>query len=148
MNENLTSSTPPSRTSSVDSDALLCALVLAPRTFPRNRFFRLYENTESRRVRRRAKRLRSIIRQLSARGREPAEIIGERELQDGRILLRYRVRRLAFERTSSLSQLEAAVLKYALHRSGAATVTPKQKAMVERALVKLGSDLALGADSD
>ena len=148
MTETPSTSAPPRRSSPVDADALLCALVLAPRTFPRNRFYALYEHAESRRVRRRAKRLRSILRQLSGRGREPAEVIGERELSDGRILLRYRVRNLAFERTTSLSELEAAVLKYALHRAGTSHVTEKQKALVERALVKLGSDLKLGAGSD
>ena len=77
----------------IDPDALLCALVLAPRTFPRNRFFSLYEDAVARRVRRRAARVRGIIRQLVAAGADQAEITGEQVLADGRLLIRYRIER-------------------------------------------------------
>ncbi|KYF93391.1 hypothetical protein BE20_09455 [Sorangium cellulosum] len=48
----------------IDLEALFVALVLAPSTFSRNRFYSLYADPEARRVRRRAALLRSIVRQL------------------------------------------------------------------------------------
>ena len=50
----------------VDLDALLAALILAPGTFSRNRFFWLFERPEAARIRRRAARIRSILRQLAS----------------------------------------------------------------------------------
>jgi hypothetical protein len=125
----------------VDPDALLCALVLAPRTFPRNRYFSLYEDPVARRVRRRASRVRGIIRQLVAAGPDQAEVTGEQVLADGRFLIRYRIERLALNRTIALSALEAAALHYALHRAGLGTLELSDRRLVERALEKLGADL-------
>lgn len=126
----------------MDPGALLCALVLAPQTFSRNRFFRLYEDAALRRARRRAAHVRSIVRQLLGDGRRRAEIIGEQVLADGRVLLRYRVDELAFTRTTALSQLEAAALRYALHRAGAHELAQEDRSLVEQALADLGAELA------
>ncbi|HVW28417.1 MAG TPA: hypothetical protein VHC69_23800 [Polyangiaceae bacterium] len=125
----------------VDPDALLCALILAPRTFPRNRYFSLYEDAVARRVRRRASRVRGIIRQLVASGREQAEVTGEQVLADGRLLIRYRVERLALHRTIALSGLEAAALHYALHRAGIGLLSAEDRRLVERTLERLGADI-------
>ena len=95
-------------TAKVDPDALLCALVLAPQTFPRNRFFALYDNALGKRVRRRASRVRGIIRQLLGEGRQKAEITGETVLDDGRLIIRYQVEGMALHRTAAFSELEAA----------------------------------------
>jgi hypothetical protein len=124
----------------VDPDALLCALILAPRTFPRNRYFSLYEDSVARRVRRRASRVRGIIRQLVAGGAERAEITGEQVLGDGRLLIRYRVERLALNRTIALSALEAAAMHYALHRAGNGPLEAADRRLVESALERLGAD--------
>ena len=62
----------------VDLDALLCALILAPNTFSRNRFFQLFEQPKAARVRRRAARVRGIIRQLVGDGKSKGVVIGER----------------------------------------------------------------------
>jgi hypothetical protein len=102
----------------VDPDGLLCALVLVPQAFARNRFFDLYETSQSKAVRRRAARVRSIVRQLLGLGRPRAEVVGEQVLDDGQVLLRYRVSELAFERASALTSLEAAALRYSIHRAG------------------------------
>ena len=126
-------------------DAMLCALVLVPSAFSRNRFFSMFEDAASKRIRRRARRLRGIIRQLAAQGREPAEVTGRRELGDGRVLLRYRVQNLSFERTSALTRLEAAILQYALHRAGLAEVSAADRLLVEEALAKLARELRLDA---
>jgi hypothetical protein len=125
----------------VDPDALLCALILAPRTFPRNRYFALYEDAMARRVRRRASRVRGIIRQLVAVGPDQAEVTGEQIMGDGRLLIRYRIERLSLNRTIALSALEAAALHYALHRAGVGTLELADRRLVERALERLGAEL-------
>jgi hypothetical protein len=126
----------------VDTDALLCALVLAPRAFSRNRFFELFEQPEKRRVRRRASRVRGILRQLVA----GAEITGEVELDDGRRLLRYRVPSLGLSRTAALSALEFAALRFALARSKKREPEADVRALVEGALHRLGEPAGMLAE--
>jgi hypothetical protein len=125
----------------VDTDALLCALVLAPRTFSRNRFFDLFEKPEAKRIRRRAARIRGIIRQLSGVGRHQAVITGERVLGDGRVVIRFTIGDLDIRRTAALTRLEAAALHFALHRAGHGPLSEEDHALVEEALAKLGSGL-------
>jgi hypothetical protein len=122
------------RSVDVDTEALLCALVLAPRAYSRNRFFELFEEPERRRVRRRAGRVRGILRQLVA----GAEITGEVELDDGRRLLRYRMPSLGLSRTAALSRLEFATLRFALDRSKRREPEAEVQAIVEDALHRLG----------
>ncbi|MCA9593517.1 MAG: hypothetical protein KC776_09415 [Myxococcales bacterium] len=130
----------------VDLEGLLVALVLAPRTFSRNRFFALYQDASVRRVRRRAARVRGLIRQLLGEGRPKGEIIGEQVLEDGQVLLRLRVPELSFERTTALSALEAATLRLALSRAGAGKATRADKDQVEAALSRLGPELRPSAE--
>jgi hypothetical protein len=120
----------------ISPEALLCALVLAPASFSRNRFFSLFEDPAMRRVRRRAARVRSLVR-LLGNPEHPSEITGERVLEDGRVLIRYRVPDLGFQGTSALSAVEAAVLRYALHRGGAGALQEEDRARVEQALLEL-----------
>lgn len=127
----------------VDLDALLAALILAPRTFSRNRFFWLFERPEAAKVRRRAARIRSILRQLAGTPKPVAEIVGERVLTDGQVHLRYRVDDLGYTRTAALSSLEAATLHYALHRSGKAPLTSDERETVEEALARLNQCLGV-----
>jgi hypothetical protein len=123
----------------LDPDALLCALVLAPRTFSRNRFFQLFQKPEERRVRRRAARIRGMVRQLSGQGRRHAEITGEQVLADGRVLIRYAVGDLAFRRTSALTRLEAATMHFSLFKAGVIPrLDDEDRELVEAALAKLG----------
>lgn len=128
---------------SVDLDALLCALTLVPTAFARNRFFKLFENPAALKVRRRASRVRGIIRQLSGAGRVKAEITGEQVLDDGQVLLRYRVEELGFSRTAALTRLEAATLRFALFRSGKSDIGQADRELVERALERLSQSLEL-----
>jgi len=127
-----------------DHDALLCALVLAPNAFSRNRFFELFEQPELKRLRRRATRVRGILRQLST----GAEVTGELELADGRRLLRYHIAELGLSRTAALSPLEAAALRFSLARTRRAPVDPGDRAIVETALARLaertGESVSLG----
>lgn len=123
----------------VSPGGLLCALVLTPNSFSRNRFFGLFENPELKRMRHRARHVRSIFRQLAAKGPDRAEVLGRLELADRRVLLRYRVGRLSLERTTSLSALEWAVLNYALHRACGTPLSPEDRLQVESALRGLGA---------
>lgn len=132
--------------SEVDLDALLAALILAPRTFARNRFFTLFQNPEAAKIRRRASRIRGILRQLAGTANPTAEIVGERVMTDGQVLLRYRVEELNYTRTAALSSLEAATLRYALHRSGIASLSHEERTAVESALSRLGETLGIGAE--
>lgn len=127
----------------VDDEALLCALVLAPTAYSRNRFFGLFENPERRRLRRRAARVRGIVRQLVSPERGRSEIVGELVLEDGRVLLRYTVAEMGFTRTATLSRLEAAILRYALFRSGQSQVADDDRRLVESALLRLGDGLGV-----
>lgn len=117
-----------------DVDALLCALVLAPSTFSRNRFFSMFERPELRRVRRRATRLRGILRQLTS----GAEVTGELELTDGRRMLRYSMPALGLSRSAALSRLESAMLRFALARSRGTRADEADRLLVEDALRRLG----------
>jgi hypothetical protein len=121
----------------VDLDALLCALILSPRAFSRNRFFWLFESDERKRVRRRASRVRGILKQLLDR----AEITGQLELEDGRFLLRYRVENLGLSRTAALSKLEAATLRFALSKAKRNEPSAHDRDQVEAALERLSAQL-------
>jgi len=137
-----------SRTSSraapaVDPEALLCALILAPRTFPRNRYFSLFESPAGKKARRRAARVRGIIRQIVGEGRLRAEVTGETVLEDGRLLIRFQVEGIALHRTAALSATEAVAFHYALHRAGFGALDAEDRKLVERTLSKLGTELAI-----
>ena len=125
-------------------DGLLCALVLVPPSFSRNRFFGMFQEPAVNKVRRRAARVRGIIRQLLGQGRQKAELTGEAVLDDCQVLLRVRVVGMSYDRTAALTQLEAAALRYALHRAGAGTLDDADKRLVEEALTRLGG-VALGS---
>ncbi len=144
----------------MDRDALLCALVLAPKTFARNRFFALYTEPWARRTRARAALLRTIVRHLAA-PTPKSEIRDVLALEDGGAVVRYRVPDLHFERTSVLEPLELAVVRLALARldvvaadapgrsaNGAVMrVTAEDEQTVTRSLAKLGQKLGLASST-
>jgi hypothetical protein len=111
--------------------------VLAPNTFARNRFFQLFEQPILKRARKRARRTRGLIRQLLGLGRERAEIVAEHVLDD-RVLLRFEVPTLKYQRTTSLPVLEAALVHYALHRARGDELRDEDRERVEIALRDLG----------
>jgi hypothetical protein len=127
----------------IDLDALLCALILAPNTFSRNRYFQLFEDPDARRVRRRATRVRGIIRQLVGDGKTQAEIVGERVMNDGQVLLRYRVEELDLSRSTALTGLEAAAMRYAMSKAGLGRLPREDRDRVEEAFAKLSRTLSL-----
>jgi len=122
-------------------DGLLCALVIAPHVYARNRFFDLFEQPVLRRVRRRAALLRGIVRQLTQPRGPHGEIIGEQVLADGRVLLRYVVPGLNFTRTTALTGLEASIIRYLVARARTLPCNPDDFARIEQALAGLAGDL-------
>lgn len=124
-----------------DPDALLCALVLAPNTYARNRFFKMYEQPTIAKVRRRAARVRGIIRQLTGLGKVRAQVVGEQVLDD-RVLLRYSVDNLNYARTTSLTLLEAALVHYALYKHSGQPLPQQEKQLVEQAVARFSDALS------
>ena len=104
----------------IDLDALLVALVLAPTTYSRNRFFGLYVDPSARRARRRASMLRSLVRHLAG----DAEGVALAPGADGGARLTYEVPALGLKRTVTLESLELAVVRFAVARAQEAGAPP------------------------
>lgn len=136
-----------------DLEALLCALILAPDTYARNRFFELFQSPAAQRVRRRARRVRSMLKELTepwplempgAPSSPPrATLLSEEATESGMIRVRYRVTDLEYVRTTTLEPLEASALRYALARSGRGLLADDDKKRVEAALGRLCGDLGV-----
>jgi len=122
-------------------DGLLCALVIAPQVYARNRFFELFEQPLLRRTRRRAALLRGIVRQLATPHGMRGEIIGQQVLADGRVLLRYVVPGLNFTRTTALTSLEAAIVRYLIARARNQPCDTDDYERIEQALAGLAAGL-------
>lgn len=100
-----------------DLEALLTAMVLAPGTFARNRFFELHNHPEVRHLRRRATLLRGIIRHLSWQSAlAKGEIKSEQLEPDGRTRLVYEVSSIGLRRTATLDPIELSLLRFTLAR--------------------------------
>ena len=145
----------------ISRDALLCALVLAPLTFPRNRFYSLFTHPWARRTRSRATQLRTMVRHLSAHDRWIAEVREMRPSPYGGVILRYGVPGLSLERTAMLDPLEIAVIRFALSRrthplprpdDASMVLTDDDRRLVEGALAQLapfdGGAVLLRNDDD
>jgi hypothetical protein len=140
--------------SDVDRGALLCALVLAPTTFARNRFFAMFTESSAKRTRSRAAQLRTVVRHLS-HVNPRAELVELSPQGDGASRLRYRIESLSLQRTALLERLELAVVRFALSRRTATTpstaapiaplleLTQEDRALVVTAIAKLGERLDL-----
>jgi hypothetical protein len=127
-----------------DPDALLVALVLAPATFSRNKFFEMFEEPELSHARRRAQFVRSVIKELTEPWPHPGEIPGHtrpvienQSEEDGHLHMTYRVDEFEYRRTAVLDPVEAAAFRYALHRVGHGEVRPADRALVEACLAKM-----------
>ena len=135
----------------VDRDALLCALVLSPLTFPRNRFFQLFTQPWARKVRSRATQIRSILRHLTRLSDQATQAQALAEGDEGGVVVRYAMPDLGLSRTTRLDRLEIAVLRFALARAGGhpdeqtMQVTDEDRRLVENALAKLGRKLELAS---
>jgi hypothetical protein len=126
---------------SLSVDGLLCALVVAPQVYARNRFFELFEQPALRKARRRAKLVRGIIRQLVGISGRRGQIVGEQVLADGRVLIRFIVPELNYSRTSALSHLEATLVRYVVARARHLAPNPDDRLRIEQALGALAAGL-------
>jgi hypothetical protein len=103
-----------------DLEALLVALVLAPATYSRNRFFEMYTDPAVRRVRRRAALVRSIVQQLvlASSASPPEKVsIAVRPAPGGHVELTYSVASMGLRRTTWLDPMEAALVRFAMARA-------------------------------
>jgi len=122
-------------------DGLLCALVVAPQVYARNRFFDLFEQAPLRRIRRRAKLVRGVIRQLVGTPGRRGQIVGEQVQSDGRVIIRFIVPELNFSRTTALSSLEATLVRYVVARTKHMTPDPGDRSRIEQSLGGLAAGL-------
>lgn len=118
-------------------DGLLCAMVLVPQTYARNRFFKLFDDPDYAQLRKRAKTVRGLIRELLDSGARKAEIVETHVLED-RVLMRLQVLGLNYERTTALSPLEAALVTFAVHRARGQTIPTEDETLVLKCLDQLG----------
>jgi hypothetical protein len=127
----------------IDREALLAALVIAPATYSRNRFFELYKDPAIGRVRRRASQIRSIVRHLArAVPSEPAEILGVAPAAGDRVELTYVVPALGLRRTALLEPIELSLVRFAVARArgdGGPPPDDPDRARVEAALARLAT---------
>ena len=122
----------------LDREALLAALVLAPATYSRNRFFEMYTNHDVRRVRRRATQLRSVIAHLVRPGITSSQDLAS---DDGFVRLTYEVPNIGLRRTIALAPIELSLLRYAIARfqqgSAALPAGDPDRLRIEDALARL-----------
>lgn len=142
-------------TALVDSDALLVALVIAPATYSRNKFFELFETLHLRTARRRALLVRSIVKDLTEPWPHPGEIpphpgpvVVEEYESEGRYFLTYSVAELGYRRSVVLDRVEAAAMRYALSRVRKGEVSSEDRRIVEACLARLHDNPAKPASQD
>ena len=116
----------------IDLDGLLCALVLVPATYSRNRNFRMYQDPGARAVLRRARLVRALVRDLCRAGEKTVSV----EAREGGVTLAIEIPALQLKRRALLSPLEHDLVEYLLARSkGARAEGPARR--VEVALARL-----------
>jgi hypothetical protein len=128
----------------LDPKALLVALVLAPTTYSRNRFFQLYADPEVHRVRRRATQLRALVRELGSLdpSLRAAALDG---IEEGprEAWLRYERPDVGLRRTFRLEALELSLVRFALSLRPEGPSSKEglglDAARVEEALARLGN---------
>lgn len=121
-------------------------MVLVPQTYARNRFFRLFDDPEYAQLRKRAKTVRGLIRELLGSEARKAEIVETHVLED-RVLMKVQVSGLNYERTTALSPLEAALVNFAVHRARALPIPTDDESFVRKCLAELGQGVTEAFDS-
>jgi len=125
-------------------DVIAATLVFRPHEVSRNRNFALHGTAEGTLARRRASRIRGILRQLTG-GFGPARRVELNVLEDGEIALHYTLAKVALERSARLSPCDLAILRVALLRAGARLLpaalmpTDDDRARVETLLAQTSS---------
>ena len=129
---------------SVDREALLCALALAPSTYSRNRFISLYQDGELRLVRRRAAIVRSLVKLLTRARTEP--IVEPMPDSGGIAVFEVTISDpgLCFKRKTRLDTLELALLRYMVARARG-VCADLERAQIEATLARLAGPLPASA---
>ena len=127
----------------VDRDALVVGMTLVPGFVSRNRSFRLFEDPEVRRARKRSAELRGIVRQLTGAHGDVADVTIVHG--SGSCDLRYSVPGLRVHRHSILTELELACVRYLAARASVAGLhtTEDDRAAIDGALRRLSAGLRL-----
>lgn len=127
----------------------MIALILAPGTFSRNKFFSLFEDETLREARRRAQMVRSLVKDLTEpwmlEGDIPSHAsaveVQERSLggkeHEPTHVLSFLVPEFNYRREAHLTSLEAAALRYCLSRAKVGEISAGEKRLVERHLSRL-----------
>lgn len=130
-------------------EALLVALILAPQTFSRNKFFEMFQQEDRAYARRRSQIVRSIIKELTEPWPHlgeipphPAPKITEQRESEAGLHLSYEVDEFDYKRSVLLTPLEAAALRYALNRAGFGELEPGDRELVEKHLAGLAPELS------
>ncbi len=96
------------------------------------------------RARRRAGLIRALIKDLTDPWPHPGEIpshpqavVEREEERNGELHLSYRVDEFDFRRSAVLTRIEAAALRYALHRAGKRPLDEGDRRLVEECLAKM-----------
>jgi hypothetical protein len=118
----------------IDPDALLCALVLTPSAWSRNRFFGLFQDPALAHARRRAAVLRGLLRQVQRHA--DARLRFEQHLEGGAVAV-LEVESLGYRRSSVLSAIERALVEYAVARARGLTPDESARTHVESALARM-----------
>lgn len=125
-------------------EALTVAMATAPGVYSRNRHFSLHETADAKLAKRRAALLRGILRHLAK-----ACDLHVSAATEGRIVLRYRLIDLSFERKCELSATELACVRYLARRAGKTVPgaieedgATRDARVVEDAIARLGPRIA------
>lgn len=127
----------------VDRDALVVGMTLVPGFVSRNRSFRLFEDPDVRRARKRSAELRGIVRQLTGAHGHIADLAIVHTT--GSFELRYSLPGLRVHRHATLTDLELACVRYLATRAcvpGLHT-TDEDRAAIDGALRRLSVGLRL-----
>ncbi len=128
----MTSALPAPLPAPLDAEAVLCALVLVPSTYSRNQHPELYADPEMRRAHRRARVVRSLVRQMLMHGAAPAE------RGPAGYVVRIEAPALGYRREARLTDLEHDLVSYLFARArGENAAEPLGR--IERVLARLSS---------
>jgi hypothetical protein len=115
-------------TERVDPDALMVALIVAPGVYARNRMFSLFEEAPMKAARKRASLVRGIVRQWMTYRREELRVCfapgSSGILGDCSVRLTYTIESVRLRCDVSLTELEAACLRYVASRGPKAVLEP------------------------
>lgn len=127
----------------LDADGLLCALVLAPSTYSRNRFFRMYEDPAMKSVLRRARLVRNLVRQLARADGTSSVAVRE----DGTVELEIAIDSIGYRRRSMLAAVEHDLVVYLASRVKGSLAVASEDALQAKTRVESAIERLSGSGS-